>query len=54
MRLKNSWCIRTIETVEFLIENFPLQIDANWIVEIGMGKGDMLVELARLSPDKNF
>lgn len=55
MRLKKiPDALEQLRQSNFLIENFPLQIDADWIVEIGMGKGDMLVELARLSPDKKF
>ncbi|WP_029608972.1 tRNA (guanosine(46)-N7)-methyltransferase TrmB [Mycoplasma simbae] len=34
--------------------NYPITLDSNSIVEVGMGKGEMIVELARLNPDKNY
>lgn len=55
MRLKKiPDALEQLRKSNFLIENFPLKIDNNWIVEIGMGKGDMLVELAHQNPDKKF
>ncbi|QJR43679.1 tRNA (guanosine(46)-N7)-methyltransferase TrmB [Mycoplasma miroungigenitalium] len=33
---------------------YPIKLDENCIIEIGMGKGEMIVELARLNPTKTF
>ncbi|AIA29365.1 tRNA (guanine-N7)-methyltransferase [Mycoplasmopsis californica] len=35
-------------------ESFPIILDEKCIVEVGMGKGEMLVELARLNPRIKF
>ncbi|WGI36616.1 tRNA (guanosine(46)-N7)-methyltransferase TrmB [Mesomycoplasma lagogenitalium] len=35
---------------EYLIKNFPIEINENTVLEMGMGKGEMLVELANKNP----
>lgn len=38
----------------FLIKDFPFQVDKNTIIELGMGKGEMITQLALENPQKNF
>ncbi|QBF34666.1 tRNA (guanosine(46)-N7)-methyltransferase TrmB [Mycoplasmopsis phocirhinis] len=57
MRLRHDKnAIAKLNESEFLIhdEQFPIYIDDKCVIEIGMGKGEMLVELARLNPDKKY
>ena len=37
-----------------LINEFPYQLDENTIIELGMGKGEMITELAKANPDKTY
>lgn len=37
-----------------LIQQFPYKLTKDTIIELGMGKGEMLTELARLNPDKVY
>ena len=55
MRLRNDPRAREyLENSQYLIENFPIILDENIILEIGMGKGEMLCEMAKLNPHKKF
>ena len=55
MRLRNDPKAREyLENSQYLIENFPIILDENIILEIGMGKGEMLCEMAKLNPHKKF
>lgn len=38
----------------YQITEFPLKIDENTIIELGMGKGEMITTLAQQNPDKFF
>lgn len=37
-----------------LIQEFPFKLSKNTVIELGMGKGEMITELASLNPDKTF
>lgn len=39
---------------EYVIKDLPQKIDANYVLEMGMGKGEMLVELALQNPEINY
>lgn len=39
---------------KYLIKDFPFQINDNYVIELGMGKGEMITELAAQNPDKIF
>ncbi|MBN3534839.1 tRNA (guanosine(46)-N7)-methyltransferase TrmB [Mycoplasma procyoni] len=39
---------------DYIITEFPHKIDQNTVLEMGMGKGEMLVELAIQNPHLNF
>ena len=55
MRLRNDPKAREyLENSQYLIENFPIILDENIILEIGMGKGETLCEMAKLNPHKKF
>ncbi|CRH46112.1 tRNA (guanine-N(7)-)-methyltransferase [Chlamydia trachomatis] len=43
-----------LEDSEFYINNFPYELKENTVLEIGMGKGKMLSELAFLHPEINY
>lgn len=55
MRLRNN-PEATNELIEsgMLIQNFPYKITEDVIVELGMGKGEMITEMASLNPDKTY
>lgn len=55
MRLRNDPNAKNILLEsEYLIQDFPIVVDKNTVLEMGMGKGEMLVELARLNPDIQY
>ncbi|AZZ65689.1 tRNA (guanosine(46)-N7)-methyltransferase TrmB [Metamycoplasma phocicerebrale] len=55
MRLRhNKNAINILEKSPFFIQNFPFEINDNYIIEIGMGKGKMLSELAENNPQKHY
>ncbi|TQC51284.1 tRNA (guanosine(46)-N7)-methyltransferase TrmB [Mycoplasmopsis mucosicanis] len=57
MRLRHDKeALNKVQNSGFYIENthFPIKLDHNSVLEIGMGKGEMLVELARLNPAMMF
>lgn len=55
MRLRhNKNAIILLEDSEFYINNFPYELKENTVLEIGMGKGKMLSELAFLHPEINY
>ncbi|UWD34173.1 tRNA (guanosine(46)-N7)-methyltransferase TrmB [Mesomycoplasma molare] len=39
---------------EYLIKEFPYKLNNKTVLEMGMGKGEMLVELAKQNPDTTF
>ncbi|QSF13478.1 tRNA (guanosine(46)-N7)-methyltransferase TrmB [Mycoplasma sp. Mirounga ES2805-ORL] len=57
MRLRNdSTALDKLQNSGLVInpEEYPIKLDDKSIVEIGMGKGEMIVELARTNPDKKY
>ncbi|MGL5520159.1 MAG: tRNA (guanosine(46)-N7)-methyltransferase TrmB [Metamycoplasmataceae bacterium] len=55
MRLKfNKEAKSLVEESNYLIKVFPYKIKGETVIELGMGKGEMLLELAKAQPDKNF
>ncbi|WKX02580.1 tRNA (guanosine(46)-N7)-methyltransferase TrmB [Candidatus Mycoplasma mahonii] len=55
MRLRNNAnAMNELIESKILISDFPLNIDNNTVIELGMGKGEMIVELARKNPTINF
>lgn len=55
MRLRNDPnAMQKLEESGYLIQEFPYQINENTIIELGMGKGEMLTGLALLNPNKTF
>jgi len=55
MRLRNNPNADT-ELLEsgMLITDFPYKIDKNTVIELGMGKGEMITQLAANNPNKNY
>ncbi|MGY6172152.1 tRNA (guanosine(46)-N7)-methyltransferase TrmB [Candidatus Mycoplasma pogonae] len=39
---------------DYVIKDFPLKLQNNTVLEIGMGKGEMLVELAIQNPNNDY
>lgn len=57
MRLRNdSKAPEKLKALSNFIDKnqYPLQLNSNIIIEIGMGKGDMLCALAEKNPDKTY
>ncbi|MEA4115306.1 tRNA (guanosine(46)-N7)-methyltransferase TrmB [Mycoplasma sp. 744] len=56
MRLRyDKQAIDKLLNSKYLIkDNFPIILNETDIVEIGMGKGEMIAELARINPNKKF
>ena len=55
MRLRNNPNARTeLESSDMVIKKFPIKLDKNTILEIGMGKGEMLCELAHNNPNNIY
>lgn len=38
----------------YLLKHYPIQLNENTILEIGMGKGEMITQLALLHPDTTY
>ncbi|AHH45146.1 tRNA (guanosine(46)-N7)-methyltransferase TrmB [Mesomycoplasma bovoculi] len=54
MRLKNiPNALEKLEELNLLITK-PISVDENWIIEVGMGKGEMIASLAQQNPDQKF
>ena len=55
MRLRNNPnAMQELHDSGLLLDKFPITIDKNTILELGMGKGEMIVELAKQNPDKQY
>lgn len=55
MRLRNDpLAHEKLEKSGFLITKFPFKVNDNTIIELGMGKGEMITQLAFLNPDKTY
>lgn len=51
MRLRNNPnAIPELEKSKYLIQEFPVKLDKNTVLEIGMGKGEMITQLAKNNP----
>ncbi|KDE41490.1 tRNA (guanine-N7)-methyltransferase [Metamycoplasma hyosynoviae] len=55
MRLRyNKNADEILKNSEYTITNFPFNIEENSILEIGMGKGKMITEMAFENPNNNY
>lgn len=55
MRLRNNPNAKAeLESSNIVIKKFPIKLDKNTILEIGMGKGEMLCELAQNNPNNIY
>ncbi|MBN4089365.1 tRNA (guanosine(46)-N7)-methyltransferase TrmB [Mycoplasma enhydrae] len=55
MRLRhNKNALDILKKSEFFINDFPYKVSKNTILEIGMGKGKMLSEMAQSHPKNNY
>ena len=55
MRLRNNpEADSIIEKHTSIIKTIPIKVDENTILEIGMGKGEMIVQMALNEPNKKF
>ena len=55
MRLRNNPnAEENLKNSEYLVQNFPFKIQKNTIIELGMGKGEMITQLALENPEKNY
>jgi len=55
MRLRNNPKANSIiEKHDKIIKIIPIVVNENTILEIGMGKGEMITQMAMNHPDKNF
>lgn len=55
MRLRhNPNAAKQLKESGFLIDHFPYSINKNTVIELGMGKGEMITQLAYQNPDKHY
>lgn len=55
MRLRNDPNAKDyINNSKMVINDFPIKVSQNTVLEIGMGKGEMLTQLAFINPTKMF
>lgn len=55
MRLRNNPAAdQIIENHTSIIKDIPIKVDENTVLEIGMGKGEMISQMAINEPDKKF
>ena len=55
MRLRNNPnALEEMRETGLLIENYPVSIDSGTVLELGMGKGEMICELAKSNPTVNY
>lgn len=55
MRLKNNPnAMRELENSKYLIKDFPYKLDKKTVMEVGMGKGEMITQLAKEMPELNY
>ncbi|MDD7895414.1 tRNA (guanosine(46)-N7)-methyltransferase TrmB [Metamycoplasma hyosynoviae] len=55
MRLRyNKNADEILKNSEYTITNFPFNVEENSILEIGMGKGKMITEMAFENPNNNY
>ncbi|MGL6125043.1 MAG: tRNA (guanosine(46)-N7)-methyltransferase TrmB [Metamycoplasmataceae bacterium] len=55
MRLRNNpEASKIIENHKSILNNIPIEIDENTTLEIGMGKGEMICQMAINEPNKKF
>ncbi|WP_434336951.1 tRNA (guanosine(46)-N7)-methyltransferase TrmB [Mesomycoplasma conjunctivae] len=54
MRLKNIPDAKERLEKSGLLIKKPINLNTNWIIEVGMGKGEMLTQMAYQNPNLNF
>lgn len=55
MRLRNNPnALNELKDTKYLVQQFPFTVDKNTIIELGMGKGEMITDLASKNPKKNY
>ena len=55
MRLRNNPnAYSELEQTKYLIKDYPIKIDKNTIIELGMGKGEMITQLAKQNPNTKY
>ncbi len=55
MRLRNNPKAEVeLQTSKYIIKNFPFKVDKSVVIELGMGKGEMITQLAARNPEKFF
>jgi len=55
MRLrKDPNAMEKLKDTSFLVTSIPIRVDKDTIIEIGMGKGEMITELAKENKDKKY
>lgn len=55
MRLRNNPnALEELKESKYLIQSFPFEVDKDTIIELGMGKGEMITQLASLNKDKKY
>ena len=55
MRLRNNPNAQVeLDASKYTVKEYPFKVNKNVIIELGMGKGEMITELAAQNPDKNY
>ncbi len=55
MRLRNNPnALPELQASNYLIQDFPFAVDKTMTIELGMGKGEMVTQLAQANPDKFY
>ncbi len=55
MRLRhNPNAQAELDASKYIVKKYPFQVNKNVIIELGMGKGEMITELAKQNPDKYY
>ncbi len=55
MRLRhNPNAKNELNTSEYVAKKYPININKNTIIELGMGKGEMITQLAKQNPTKQY
>lgn len=55
MRLRNNPdAMPELEASKYLIKDFPYTLDEDTTLEVGMGKGEMITQLAAQNPNKKY
>ncbi|CAM9114262.1 tRNA (guanosine(46)-N7)-methyltransferase TrmB [Mycoplasma todarodis] len=55
MRLRNNPNAQVeLDASKYTVKEYPFKVNKNVIIELGMGKGEMITELAAQNPDKYY